>query len=110
MKTELQAEEHCWQFRKISRAGDRLWPPVEFWIQIENHGWDASPHRLDRMTGQDFNTGSVTVNLTSPVTSARTGVRMYKPLMSTRTLTRGSPFILPLENGASRKSDQRVGE
>ena len=55
---------------------------VEFWIQIENHAWDTVPHRFDRMTGQDFNSGSVLVNLTSPVTHAtRTGVKMYKPIM-----------------------------
>jgi hypothetical protein len=55
---------------------------VEFWIQIENHAWDTVPHRFDRMTGQDFNAGSVLVKLTSPVTGAtRNNVRMYKPLM-----------------------------
>ena len=55
---------------------------IEYWIQIENHAWDTVPRRFDRMTGQDFDTGSVLVNLTSPVThSSRTGVKMYKPLM-----------------------------
>ncbi|HKC65646.1 MAG TPA: multicopper oxidase domain-containing protein [Pyrinomonadaceae bacterium] len=55
---------------------------IDIWIQIENHAWDTVPHRFDRMTGQDFNSGSVLVNLTSPVTHAtRSNVRMYKPLM-----------------------------
>jgi hypothetical protein len=25
---------------------------VEYWIQIENHAWDLSPHNIDRMHGQ----------------------------------------------------------
>src|SRR5215831_13268230 len=55
---------------------------IDIWIQIENHAWDTVPHRFDRITGQDFNAGSVLVNLTSPVTHAtRNNVRMYKPLM-----------------------------
>jgi FtsP/CotA-like multicopper oxidase with cupredoxin domain/plastocyanin len=55
---------------------------IDIWVQIENHAWDTVPHRFDRMTGQDFNSGSVLVNLTSPVTHAtRNNVRMYKPLM-----------------------------
>jgi FtsP/CotA-like multicopper oxidase with cupredoxin domain len=55
---------------------------IEYWIQIENHAWDTVPNRRDRMAGQDFNSVSVTVNLTSPVTGVtRSGVRMYKPLM-----------------------------
>jgi FtsP/CotA-like multicopper oxidase with cupredoxin domain len=55
---------------------------IDVWIQIENHAWDTVPHRFDRMTGKDFNTGSVLVNLKSPVTNAaRNGVRMYKPVM-----------------------------
>lgn len=55
---------------------------IDVWIQIENHAWDTVPHRFDRMTGQDFNAGSVLVNLKSPVTQAsRVGVRMYKPMM-----------------------------
>src|SRR5215472_107072 len=55
---------------------------IDLWIQIENHAWDTVPHRFDRMTGQDFNAGSVLVSLTSPVTHAtRNNVRMYKPLM-----------------------------
>ena len=55
---------------------------IDIWIQIENHAWDTVPHRFDRMTGQDFNSGSVLVNLTSPVTGhTRNNVRMYKPLL-----------------------------
>ena len=55
---------------------------IDLWIQIENHAWDTVPHRFDRMTGQDFNAGSVLTTLTSPVTHAtRNNVRMYKPLM-----------------------------
>jgi FtsP/CotA-like multicopper oxidase with cupredoxin domain/plastocyanin len=55
---------------------------VEYWLQIENHAWDTVPRRTDRMTGQDFFSTSVLVNLHSPVTNVtRTGVRMYKPLM-----------------------------
>ena len=57
-------------------------PPVDIWIQIENHAWDTVPHRFDRMEGTDFNAGSVLVNLTSPVTHAvRNNIRMYKPIM-----------------------------
>jgi hypothetical protein len=25
---------------------------LEYWIQLENRPWDASPHDIDRMTGQ----------------------------------------------------------
>jgi hypothetical protein len=25
---------------------------IEFWLQIENHAWDASPHDIDGISGQ----------------------------------------------------------
>lgn len=27
---------------------------IEYWIQLENRQWDASPHNIDRITGQDM--------------------------------------------------------
>ena len=30
---------------------------VDIWIQIENHAWDTTPHRFDRMTGEDYLAG-----------------------------------------------------
>jgi plastocyanin len=66
---------------------------IEYWIQIENHAWDTVPNRFDRMTGKDFDSGSVLVNLTSPVTgNKRLGVKMYKPLMDGSTV--GEALIL----------------
>src|SRR5882724_10312947 len=59
----------------------------EFWIQLENHAWDACPHNIDRMTGLDIQhregTAPVTnVTLTSPGTGVtRQNVTMYRPLM-----------------------------
>jgi plastocyanin/FtsP/CotA-like multicopper oxidase with cupredoxin domain len=54
---------------------------LEFWIQLENRPWDASPNGRDRMTGQTIEqiTGNapVSVTLKSPGTGA-TSVRVMK--------------------------------
>jgi FtsP/CotA-like multicopper oxidase with cupredoxin domain/plastocyanin len=34
-------------------------PTIEYWIQIENHPWDACPNNIDRMTGQRINAASL---------------------------------------------------
>jgi FtsP/CotA-like multicopper oxidase with cupredoxin domain len=70
---------------------------LEFWIQIENHAWDASPNNIDRITGLTIKeveeheaAGSghdpVTVTLTSPVTGVIRTRTMYKPLRSGTSL------------------------
>jgi FtsP/CotA-like multicopper oxidase with cupredoxin domain len=63
---------------------------IEYWIQIENHPWDASPNNIDRMTGQTIKEveeheappghDPVDVSLISPVTGVMRTRRMYKPL------------------------------
>ena len=27
---------------------------IDYWIQLENRPWDASPHNIDRITGEDM--------------------------------------------------------
>ncbi len=64
---------------------------IEFWIQIENRPWDASPNNIDRITGLTIKEveehegiipghDPVDVTLTSPVTGVTRTRRMYKPL------------------------------
>ena len=57
---------------------------IEYWIQIENRPWDASPHNIDRMTGQTIKeaTGKdpVTVTLSSPGTGVSKQRTMFNPL------------------------------
>jgi hypothetical protein len=57
---------------------------LEYWIQLENRPWDASPNGRDRMTGQTIEaiTGKapVTVSLTSPGTGVTTTRTMHNPL------------------------------
>lgn len=57
---------------------------IEYWIQLENHPWDASPNNVDRVTGQDMKqvTGKdpVTVSLKSPGTGVVRSQKMYNPL------------------------------
>ena len=57
----------------------------DYWIQIENRPWDACPHNIDRMTGQNLKdlegTDPVTVTLSSPGTGVvRNNVTMFRPL------------------------------
>ena len=59
---------------------------IEYWIQLENRPWDASPKNIDRMTGQDIMTreaGPAPVNVFLPSSVGGPGrtVKMYKPLM-----------------------------
>jgi hypothetical protein len=57
---------------------------IEYWIQLENRPWDASPNNLDRMTGMNMKeaTGKdpVDVSITSPGTGVTKTRRMYNPL------------------------------
>lgn len=57
---------------------------IEHWIQLENRPWDASPHNIDRITGQNMKqvTGKDPVNVTlkSPGTGVTKTRRMYNPL------------------------------
>lgn len=62
-------------------------PTLEFWIQLENRPWDASPHNIDRVSGQNMKdaTGrdAVQVTLSSPPGAAAPKTRkvtMYNPL------------------------------
>ena len=59
----------------------------EFWIQLENHAWDACPNNIDRMTGlniqqREGTAPNTSVTLTSPGTGVvRNNVTMFRPLM-----------------------------
>jgi plastocyanin/FtsP/CotA-like multicopper oxidase with cupredoxin domain len=57
---------------------------IEYWIQLENRAWDASPHNVDRMTGHTIKdaTGKdpVNVSITSPGTGVVKTRTMYNPL------------------------------
>ncbi|MFD8478144.1 multicopper oxidase domain-containing protein [Kitasatospora sp. NPDC059673] len=57
---------------------------LEYWIQLENRPWDASPNGRDRMTGQTLEaiTGKapVPVLLTSPGTGVSATRTMHNPL------------------------------
>jgi len=70
-------------------ANDRrnVMPTLEFWIQLENRPWDASPHNIDRVSGQNMKdaTGrdAVEVTLSSPPGAAAPKTRkltMHNPL------------------------------
>ena len=57
----------------------------DYWIQIENRPWDAYPHNIDGMTGQNLTdlegTDPVTVTLSSPGTGVvRNNVTMFRRL------------------------------
>jgi FtsP/CotA-like multicopper oxidase with cupredoxin domain/plastocyanin len=57
---------------------------VEYWIQIENHAWDAAPANLDRMTGQTIEAITGTAPVSKMLLSPETGVSrmrtMFMPL------------------------------
>ncbi len=59
-------------------------PTLEYWIQLENRAWDASPHNIDRITGLNIKdtTGKdpVDVTITSPGTGVSKMRKMYNPL------------------------------
>lgn len=57
---------------------------IEYWIQLENRQWDASPHNIDRMTGHDMKTATgmdpVDVQLKAPGGGLSTKIRkMFNP-------------------------------
>jgi len=58
---------------------------IEYWIQIENRKWDASPANIDRMTGQtmakavNFAPVDVSLNTYVPGSMSRT-VKMFNPI------------------------------
>src|ERR1700730_17235441 len=57
---------------------------VVYWIQLENHPWDACPNNIDRMSGQDLKTitgkDKVNVTLNSPGTGVSNTRTMFAPL------------------------------
>ena len=57
---------------------------IEYWIQLENHPWDACPKNIDRMTGRNIQeihgTAPVSVTLTSPITGVSRSRTMFFPL------------------------------
>lgn len=59
-------------------------PTLEYWIQLENRAWDASPHNIDRITGLNIKdtTGKdgVDVTITSPGTGVSKTRKMFNPL------------------------------
>jgi plastocyanin/FtsP/CotA-like multicopper oxidase with cupredoxin domain len=58
---------------------------IEYWIQLENHPWDACPNNIDRMSGQDLKTitgkDKVNVTLNSPGTGISSTRTMFAPLL-----------------------------
>lgn len=60
---------------------------IDYWIQLENHPWDACPNHIDRISGQDLKTitnqDPVDVTLTSPGTGVSRTRRMFGPLRDT---------------------------
>lgn len=60
---------------------------TEYWIQLENHPWDACPNNNNRISGQDLKTittqDPVDVTLTSPGTGVSRTRRMFGPLRDT---------------------------
>ena len=57
---------------------------IEYWIQLENHPWDACPNNVDRMSGLDIKTitgkDKVDVTLNSPGTGVSKTRTMFAPL------------------------------
>jgi plastocyanin/FtsP/CotA-like multicopper oxidase with cupredoxin domain len=57
---------------------------IEYWIQLENHPWDACPNNVDRMSGMDLKTitgkDKVSVTLNSPGTGVSKPRTMFAPL------------------------------
>ncbi len=58
---------------------------INYWIQLENRQWDASPHNIDRVTGQDMKeaTGRDPVDVNLKLAGGAVGPatrRMYNPL------------------------------
>jgi plastocyanin/FtsP/CotA-like multicopper oxidase with cupredoxin domain len=60
---------------------------IEYWIQLENRPWDASPHNIDRMHGEDIEhtlgaqgAPPIEVTLTSPETGVVKNRKMYFPV------------------------------
>jgi FtsP/CotA-like multicopper oxidase with cupredoxin domain/plastocyanin len=70
--------------RVQSRAAEENMATVEYWIQLENRPWDACPHNVDRMSGQDIQTitgkAPESVTLTSPGTGVTHTRTMFAPL------------------------------
>jgi FtsP/CotA-like multicopper oxidase with cupredoxin domain/plastocyanin len=58
----------------------------EYWIQLENRPWDASPNNIDRLTGQTIQQrlkrkdAKTTVTLFSPVTNKSRQQDMFLPI------------------------------
>lgn len=80
----------------------------EYWIQIENHAWDAMPNNIDRMSGRSAAqtmappVAPVMMTLVSPVTRHTTHRRMNRPLANDALILRRYT-----ENWA-RPMDQKV--
>jgi FtsP/CotA-like multicopper oxidase with cupredoxin domain/plastocyanin len=72
---------------------------IEYWIQLENRPWDASPHNIDRITGLDIKetTGMdpVDVTISSPPTAAT-------PVSKTRKM------FNPLRDGDGKVKDALI--
>ena len=61
---------------------------IEYWIQLENRQWDASPNNIDRVTGEDMKeiTGKDPVDVTLKLPGGALGPttrKMYNPLRDT---------------------------
>lgn len=66
-------------------------PVIEYWIQIENRRWDASPANIDRMTGRSMHdavgyTPTAEVLNTRVPGSAPRQVTMFNPVRSATTV------------------------
>jgi FtsP/CotA-like multicopper oxidase with cupredoxin domain len=68
---------------------------IEFWIQLENHPWDACPNGIDRITGETF-TSVGTWN----------GRDMFKPLGSTTAKPLGEDALILRRYKPPQQPDQ----
>ncbi len=50
-------------------------PTVKYWIQLENHPWDACPNNIDRMMGQNLKTITGKDPETVPLSSPGSGIQ-----------------------------------
>lgn len=91
---------------------------IHYWIQLENHPWDAAPNEKDRMTNLTIEDKGghapiPNVTLKSPETGITRKVTMYKPLiksgkiMDALILRRYKPPTEPDESDAWTVPDDR---
>jgi plastocyanin/FtsP/CotA-like multicopper oxidase with cupredoxin domain len=91
---------------------------LEYWIQLENRPWDASPHDIDRMTGQTIKEATckdpASVTITSPATGVSKTRTMFNPFRDSDgnvkdalILRRYKPPVAPDQSDAWSVPDDR---